>query len=52
MKRFTLSTTLMGNVTDIKEEQGTFGIKCRSGDEFWVCVGRKLNLGLYKIWTV
>lgn len=41
MKQFTLSTTLMGNVTDINEEEETFKIKCRSGDEFRVCVGRE-----------
>lgn len=34
MKRFTLSTTLMGSVTDINEEEESFGIKCRSGDKF------------------
>lgn len=41
MKQFTLSTTLMGSVTDIKEEEAAFRIKCRSGDEFSVCVGRE-----------
>lgn len=41
MKRFTLDTTLMGNVSGTKEEEGLFSIKCRSGDEFEVCVGKE-----------
>jgi len=41
MKRLTLSTTLMGHVTDIKEEEGVFSLKCRSGDEFQVSVGKE-----------
>ena len=31
----------MGSVTDINEEEESFGIKCRSGDKFRVCVGRE-----------
>jgi len=41
MKKFTVNTTLMGKVTDIGQEQGKFSIKCRSGDEFLVAVGRE-----------
>ncbi len=46
MKRFTLSTTLMGTVTQIKEEEGSFSIKCRSGDEFWISVGKETQFKL------
>jgi mannose/cellobiose epimerase-like protein (N-acyl-D-glucosamine 2-epimerase family) len=42
MKQFTIDTTLMGSVTaDINAEAATFKIKCRSGDEFKVSVGRE-----------
>lgn len=40
MKRFTQSTTFMGYVNEIKEQDAAFSIKCRSGEEFWVYVGR------------
>jgi hypothetical protein len=48
MKRFTLSTTLMGTVTDVKAESGSFSIKCRSGDEFLVLVGRETQFTFLK----
>lgn len=46
MKRFTLNTTLMGTVTQIKEEEGSFSIKCRSGDEFWASVSKETQFKL------
>lgn len=41
MKQFTQSTTLMGKITDVKPESGSFSIKCRSGDEFNVSVNEE-----------
>lgn len=41
MKRFTQSTTFMGYVNEIKEQDSAFTIKCRSSEEFWVYVGRE-----------
>lgn len=41
MKRFTVYTTLMGTVTDINQDKSSFTIKCRSGDEILVYVGRE-----------
>ncbi|NHC34268.1 AGE family epimerase/isomerase [Scytonema millei] len=41
MRQFTISTTLMGNVTEIREQEAAFHIKCRSGDELVVNVGRE-----------
>jgi mannose/cellobiose epimerase-like protein (N-acyl-D-glucosamine 2-epimerase family) len=39
MRRFNLSTTLTGTVTDKDAETAEFRIRCRSGDEFLVSVG-------------
>jgi mannose/cellobiose epimerase-like protein (N-acyl-D-glucosamine 2-epimerase family) len=39
MRRFNLSTTLTGTITDKDTEKAEFRIKCRSGDEFLVSVG-------------
>lgn len=44
MRRFTQSTTLMGYVTDIKEQEAAFQIKCRSGDELLIHVGRETTV--------
>ena len=41
MRQFTISTTLMGNVTDVREGERAFRIKCRSGDEFDVFVNEQ-----------
>jgi len=38
MRQFTISTTLMGNVTEVREQESAFNIKCRSGDELVVNV--------------
>jgi mannose/cellobiose epimerase-like protein (N-acyl-D-glucosamine 2-epimerase family) len=39
MKQFTLNTTLMGTVTDVKDIDAEFSVRCHSGDEFSVSVG-------------
>mgnify|MGYP003561999926 FL=1 len=41
MRQFTQSTTLMGYVTEIKEQDSAFSIKCRSGDELLIYVARE-----------
>ena len=41
MRQFTQSTTLMGYVTEIKEQDSAFSIKCRSGDELLIHVARE-----------
>ncbi|NDJ23311.1 N-acyl-D-glucosamine 2-epimerase [Nostoc sp. B(2019)] len=41
MKKFTVNTTLMGKVTDIKAEKDAFILKCRSDDEIEVFVGNE-----------
>ena len=41
MRQFTISTTYMGYVTEVQEQNSSFCIRCRSGDEFWVNVGRE-----------
>ena len=41
MKRFTQQTTLMGTVIDGQTEEAVFRIKCRSGDEILVSVGKE-----------
>lgn len=41
MRRFTLNTTLTGKVVNENQNENEFTIKCRSGDEFLVSVGRE-----------
>lgn len=41
MRRFTLNTTLTGKVVNENQTGNEFVIKCRSGDEFIVSVGRE-----------
>lgn len=41
MRRFTLNTTLTGKVVNENQTENEFVIKCRSGDEFIVSVGRE-----------
>ncbi|MEN9567124.1 MAG: hypothetical protein RLZZ69_2320 [Cyanobacteriota bacterium] len=41
MRQFTQSTTLMGYVSEIKEHESAFRIKCRSGDELLIHVTRE-----------
>lgn len=41
MRRFTLNTTLMGSVVEIQPEESAFRIKCHSGTEFRVLVGKE-----------
>lgn len=48
MKRFTITTTLMGTVTDIKADEALFEIRCRSGDEFKISVGKETQFQLVK----
>jgi hypothetical protein len=48
MKRFTLSTTLMGTISDIEADEATFQVKCRSGDDFWITVGKETRFELIK----
>ncbi|GJD22069.1 N-acyl-D-glucosamine 2-epimerase [Rivularia sp. IAM M-261] len=46
--RFSASVTLMGTITAIQAEKGTFDIKCRSGDEFTVSIGTETNFRVLK----
>lgn len=46
--RFSASVTLMGTITAIQAEKGTFDLKCRSGDEFTVSIGRETNFAVLK----
>jgi len=41
MRQFTLNTTLTGKVVNENQTENEFVIKCRSGDEFIVSVGRE-----------
>lgn len=48
MKRLTQSMTLMGTVTSVLEEQRLFSIKCRSGFEVAVSVGKETQFEFIK----
>ncbi|MGA7933565.1 MAG: hypothetical protein WCA35_08460 [Kovacikia sp.] len=48
MKRFTLSTTLMGRVTEVQPEDSAFCIQCNSGTEFRVLVGKETQFQFLK----
>ena len=48
MRQFTISTTLMGNVTDVREGERAFRIKCRSGDEFDVFVNEQTQFSFVR----
>lgn len=48
MRQFTLSTTLMGNVTDVREGERAFRIKCRSDDEFDVFVNEQTQFSFVR----
>ena len=41
MKQFTITTTLMGYVTEVRAQDSAFMMKCRSGDELLVYVGKE-----------
>jgi mannose/cellobiose epimerase-like protein (N-acyl-D-glucosamine 2-epimerase family) len=41
MKRLTLSSTLMGRVTEVNVDEARFKIQCRSGDEFDISIGKE-----------
>jgi mannose/cellobiose epimerase-like protein (N-acyl-D-glucosamine 2-epimerase family) len=48
MKKFTVNTTFMGKVTDIKPEKSAFSLKCRSGDELEVFVANETQFRFLK----
>ena len=48
MKRFTLSSTLMGTITEVDVDKASFQIKCRSGDDFSITVGKETQFELVK----
>ena len=48
MKKFTVNTTLMGKVTDVKSEKSAFVIKCRSGDELEIVTGKETQFRFLK----
>jgi len=39
MQYFTQSMSLLGTVSEVNEKQGSFRLRCRSGDEFLVQTG-------------
>jgi hypothetical protein len=41
MRQFTITTTLMGYVTEVRAQDSAFMMKCRSGDELLVYVGKE-----------
>lgn len=48
MKRLTLSTTLMGMISEIDVDNASFQIKCRSGDDFHISIGKETRFELVK----
>jgi mannose/cellobiose epimerase-like protein (N-acyl-D-glucosamine 2-epimerase family) len=48
MKRFTLSTTLMGMISGVEPADESFQLKCRSGDDFSISIGKETRFELVK----
>lgn len=46
MKRFTLSTTLLGTITDIDLDTASFQVRCRSGDLFQISIAQETRFQL------
>lgn len=48
MKKFTLNTTLMGRVAEIDSETASFQVKCRSGDDFQISIGKETQFEMVR----